>query len=172
MPAGSLERTAWPPQRELLYIVDAASSVARGALVLELKTREPKLKGGWKKPGVPQISRAVLSVLPNPADRRILGLLSGSAMNSDWMSYSSYESIGAGFRMRHPFAATVMPDIVRTGRCLLQPNAAGQEWLPLVGTMASPGDWCSGCSARKAASGRWRGGCGAAAKRWICWRRC
>jgi len=131
VPAGSLERTAWPAQRELLYILDAASSVARGALVLELKTREPKLKGGWKKPGVPQISRAVLSLLPNPADRHILGLLSGSAMNSDWMSYSSYESIGAGFRLRHPFAATVMPDIVRTGRCLLQASATDPEWLPL-----------------------------------------
>jgi len=131
VPAGSLASTAWPAQRELLYIVDAAASVARGSLVLELKTREPKLKGGWKKPGVPQISRAVLSVLPNPADRHILGLLSGSAMNSDWMSYSSYESIGAGFRLRHPFAATVMPDIARTGRCLLQLNSADQEWLPL-----------------------------------------
>jgi superfamily II DNA or RNA helicase len=131
VPAGSLASTAWPAQRELLYIVDAAASVARGSLVLELKTREPKLKGGWKKPGVPQISRAVLSVLPNPADRHILGLLSGSAMNSDWLSYSSYESIGAGFRLRHPFAATVMPDIARTGRCLLQLNSADQEWLPL-----------------------------------------
>jgi superfamily II DNA or RNA helicase len=131
VPAGSLASTAWPAQRELLYIIDAAASVARGSVVLELKTREPKLKGGWKKPGVPQISRAVLSILPNPADRHILGLLSGSAMNSDWMSYSSYESIGAGFRLRHPFAATVMPDIARTGRCLLQLNAADQEWLPL-----------------------------------------
>jgi superfamily II DNA or RNA helicase len=131
VPAGSLASTAWPAQRELLYVVDAAASVARGSVVLELKTREPKLKGGWKKPGVPQISRAVLSVLPNPADRHILGLLSGSAMNSDWMSYSSYESIGAGFRLRHPFAATVMPDIARTGRCLLQLNAADPEWLPL-----------------------------------------
>jgi hypothetical protein len=36
----------------------------------------------------PQISRAALSTLPNPVDRHILGLLSGSAMNSDWMSYS------------------------------------------------------------------------------------
>src|ERR1035438_7757544 len=61
VPAGSLASTAWPAQRELLYIVDAADSIARGSLILDLKTREPKLKGGWKKPGVPQISRAVLA---------------------------------------------------------------------------------------------------------------
>ena len=132
VPAGSLASTAWPAQRELLYIVDAADSIARGSLILDLKTREPKLKGGWKKPGVPQISRAVLAVLPNPVDRHILGLLSGSAMNSDWMSYSAYESIAAGFRLRHPFASTVMPEIARTGRCLLELNAGDPEWLPLT----------------------------------------
>jgi superfamily II DNA or RNA helicase len=132
VPAGSLANTAWPPQRELLYIVDVPASIARGSLILDLKTREPKLKGGWKKPAAPQISRAALSALPNPADRHILGLLSGTAMNSDWMSYSAYESIASGFRLRHPFASTVMPDIVRTGRCLLQLSPADPEWLPLA----------------------------------------
>ncbi|MGA3043198.1 MAG: hypothetical protein ABSF54_20665, partial [Bryobacteraceae bacterium] len=132
VPAGSLASTAWPAQRELLYIVDAAASAVRGFLILDLKTREPKLKGGWKKPGTPQISRAVLSALPNPIDSHILGLLSGSAMNSDWMSYSAYESIAAGFRLRHPFASTVMPEIARTGRCLLQVNVTGHDWLPLA----------------------------------------
>ena len=132
VPAGSLASTAWPAQRELLYIIDVTASAGRGSLMLDLKTREPKLKGGWKKPGVPQISRAVLSVLPNPVDRHILGLLSGSAMNSDWMSYSTYESIAAGFRLRHPFASTVMPEIARTGRCLLQLSPADQDWLPLA----------------------------------------
>jgi len=132
VPAGSLASTAWPPQRELLYIVDAPDSMVRGSLILNLKTREPKLKGGWKKPGTPQISRAVLSALPNPVDRHILGLLSGSATNSDWMPYSGYESIAAGFRLRHPFASTVMPEIARTGRCLLQLDPGGDAWLPLA----------------------------------------
>ncbi len=132
VPAGSLTGAAWPARRELLYIVDVAASLARGSLVLDLKTREPKLKGGWKKPATPQISRSALSTLPNPVDRHLLGLLSGSAMNSDWMSYSGYESISSGFRLRHPFASTVMPEIVRTGRCLLQLNPGDQEWLPLA----------------------------------------
>ncbi|HXM40620.1 MAG TPA: DEAD/DEAH box helicase [Bryobacteraceae bacterium] len=133
VPAGSLAHMAWPPQRELLYVIDAAGSAVRSSLILELKTREPKLKGGWKKPSAPEISRAALSLLPNPVDRHILGLLSGSAMNSDWMSYSGYESIAAGFRLRHPFASTVMPEIARTGRCLLQFNGgSGQEQLPLT----------------------------------------
>ena len=131
-PAGSLPGAAWPAQRELLYIVDVQASVARGSLVLDLKTREPKLKGGWKKPATPSISRAALSALPNPLDRHILGLLSGTAMNSDWMAYSSYESIAAGFRLRHPFAATIIPEIARTGRLLLQSTPADHDWLPLA----------------------------------------
>jgi superfamily II DNA or RNA helicase len=59
-------------------------------------------------------------------------LLSGISMNSDWMSFSSYESIAAGFRLRHPFASTVVPEIARTGRCLLQSNPADHDWLPIV----------------------------------------
>ena len=131
VPAGSLTHMAWPAQRELLYVIDVPATVTRGFLVLDLKTREPKLKGGWKKPATPQISRAALSSLPNPVDRHILGLLSGTAMNSDWMSYSSYESIAAGFRLRHPFASTIMPEIARTGRCLIEVSGE-PEWLPLA----------------------------------------
>jgi superfamily II DNA or RNA helicase len=138
VPAGSLASAAWPAQRELLYIVDVPASVSRGSLILDLKTREPKLKGGWKKPATPSLSRAVLSALPNPVDRHILGLLSGTAMNSDWMAYSSYESISSGFRLRHPFASTVMPEITRTGRCMLQLNAADNEWLPLTWDEGEP----------------------------------
>ena len=128
----SYSGTAWPAHRELLYIVDVSTSIARGYLVLDLKTREPKQKGGWKKAATPSINRAALSTLPNPVDRHILGLLSGSATNSDWMSYGSYETIAVGFRLRHPFAGTIMPEIARTGRCLLEWKAVDQQWLPLA----------------------------------------
>jgi superfamily II DNA or RNA helicase len=138
VPAGSLASTSWPLQRELLYVVDAAASATRGALVLDIKTREPKLKGGWKKPGVPQITRSTLAVLPNPVDRQILGLLTGTAMNSDWMSYSSYETIASGFRLRHPFAGSVMPEIARTGRCMLELNASEADWKPMAWDEGDP----------------------------------
>ncbi|HUE03616.1 MAG TPA: DEAD/DEAH box helicase [Bryobacteraceae bacterium] len=130
VPAGSLAYQTWPAHRELVYIVDVHSSVTRAALILDLKTREPKLKGGWKKPATPQITRATISKLPNPADRHILGVLSGAATNSDWMAYGTYESF-AGFRLRHPVASSVMPEIALTGRCFIE-AASGEEWLPLA----------------------------------------
>ncbi len=138
VPAGSLSTAVWPARRELLYLVDIQASTARGAIILDLKTREAKLKGGWKKPAPPAITRASIPSLPNPADRRILGLLTGTAMNSDWMSYNSYESIGVGFRLRDPFASSIMPDIARTGRCLLHLNAVDHDWLPLTWDEGEP----------------------------------
>ncbi len=131
-PARQAAGAGWPAARELLYIVDAATSEARGSLIVDLKTREPRLKGGWKKPAVPQITRARLATLPDPADRHILGLVTGATMSADWMSYGYYEAVTTGFRLRHPFAATVMPEIAGTGRCMLQLNPGGQDWLPLV----------------------------------------
>ena len=131
VPSGSFERTVWPLQRELLYIIDVPSSITRGGIVLDLKTREPKLKGGWKKTAVPHLTRAMLSGLPDPADRHILGLLSGTDTSSDWMGYGTYEAF-SGFRLRHPFAPTVMREIVGTGRCRLEMNSMrGEDWLPL-----------------------------------------
>jgi len=138
VPGGSLARVNWPPQRELLYIIDVASSIARGAIVLELKTREPKLKGGWKKPAPPSLSRAALAALPDPVDRQVLGLLSGASINQDWMAYGTYESISAGFRLRHPFATAIVPQIARTGRCLIEMNTAEREWLPLAWDEGEP----------------------------------
>ena len=154
VPAGSLANTVWPAQRELHYIVNAGDSAVRGHLVLELKTREPKLKGGWKKPASPQLSRAALPALPDPADRHILGLLTGSAVFADWMSYGLYESVAPTFRLRHPFAAPMMQEIARTGRCHLQLSITGDEWLPLTWDDGEP--WRFVLRLQHAESGEWR----------------
>ncbi len=101
-------------------------------MILDLKTREPKLKADGRNPRYLEMSRATLAALPNPVDRHILGLLTGTTMNSDWMSYNAYETIAAGYRLRHPFASTIMPEIARTGRCQLQISPGDQEWSPLM----------------------------------------
>jgi superfamily II DNA or RNA helicase len=148
---GALLSSSWPAQRQLLYVVDVATSNARGYLVMELKSRDPKLKGGWRKPATPQISRAAIHTLPDAADRHILGLLTGTALYSDWMA--NYETITAGFRLRHPFAGSIMPEIARTGRCLLQSEPRGDEWLPL--TWDEGGPWEFGLRLNPARSGAW-----------------
>ena len=119
----------WPADRELLYHVNVAESVQRSALVLNLAAREPKRGGGWKYPGPPRLIRSGISLLPNPVDRQILGLLSGCANHYDWSS-SAYQSVPSAYRLLDSFATTAMPLIAGTGRCMLLPSAATIENQP------------------------------------------
>lgn len=127
----------WPAKRELLYLIDVGSSVSGGALVLNLLAREPKLKGGWKKPTVPRLTRAGLARLP-AVDRDILGALAGSVGQFYWMMSSAYETLPASYRLMHPFASTVMPMLAGSGRCALQLTAPDDALLPLAWDAGEP----------------------------------
>jgi superfamily II DNA or RNA helicase len=107
----------WPVNREVLYVVDVPGSVYQGALMIQILTREPKLKGGWKKPVAPRLTRGTLASLPE-ADREILGLLSSSHAQNDW-AYS-YDVLPASYRLTHPMSTMLVPRIANTGRGMLQ----------------------------------------------------
>src|SRR4029077_10815565 len=108
----------WPDSRELLYQVDAAASISRGGLVLNLSTREPKRGGGWKQNVTPNLNRGRIPQLPNPVDRQILELLSGCVAPYDW-SLNPYKSTPPASRLLDRFATVVMPLAAGTGRCVL-----------------------------------------------------
>src|SRR5262249_16320043 len=59
----------WPRERQLLYVVDVPTSVARANLIVKLLTREPKKAGGWKKLQAPRMTRSTLAILPDELDR-------------------------------------------------------------------------------------------------------
>jgi superfamily II DNA or RNA helicase len=122
----------WPSNRQLLYVVDVPSSVSRGALILQLLSREPKLKGGWRKPVVPRLTRATASALPDPADRHLLSLISATSNSNDWMYSYLSDTLPSGYRILYPFSATVMPLMAATNRLLLQITPSDPELLPLV----------------------------------------
>ena len=125
-------RVPWPASRELHYQVDVATSINRGAVVLNLSTREPKRGGGWKQNVTPSLNRGAISQLPNPVDRQILELLSGCVSPYDW-SLNPYQSIPAVYRLLDAFAAIAMPLVAGTGRCmLLQSPSAAEDMPPLV----------------------------------------
>ncbi len=134
---GSSSTGSWPATRELLYVITAGSG-ASGPLTIDLVTREPKKKGGWKKPGVPRLTRAALSRLPDPRDRHILGLLSGISDANEFLYLNSYETLPTGFRVRGPFALITIPAIAATGRCMLRLSSADTELLPLVWDEGEP----------------------------------
>ncbi|MGA2711929.1 MAG: DEAD/DEAH box helicase [Bryobacteraceae bacterium] len=118
----------WPADRQLIYIVDTAASVSLGNVVLNVMSREPKRDGGWKKALLPHLTRHVISLLPDPADRYILSLLAGASAHQTWMSSGIYEQLPASFRVMHPLSATLMPLVAATGRCFLHPDAPPLAW--------------------------------------------
>jgi superfamily II DNA or RNA helicase len=128
-PAGVKE--TWPRTRELLYVVDAPTSLTRG-LVIKLLTREPKKTGGWKKPQAARMSRGTIDLLPDPVDRQVVGLMAGSGGYYDWSSSTEFEPIASSFRIRQPVADTVLPLMARSGRLALQRDHYPEEWVPLA----------------------------------------
>ncbi len=122
----------WPANREVLYLVNVSESAQRSAVVLTLATREPKRDGGWKLPGPPQLTRSGVSLLPDAADRQILGLLSGCTNHFDWSS-NSLQTIPTAYRLLDSFATTAMPLIAQTGRCVVfQSSTPVEQFPPLV----------------------------------------
>jgi superfamily II DNA or RNA helicase len=121
----------WPPGRELLYIIDAPSSATRG-LILKIMTREPKQAGGWKKPQAPRMTRATLSLLPDPCDAHIVGLMMGSSAHYQWHISGSTEPVDPSYELAHPLAETVVEAAAATGRCMLQTEVYVGDLLPLT----------------------------------------
>ena len=138
-PASTRRGEHWPVTRELLYVVDVNTSVLRGALVIRLLAREPKRSGGWKKNTPPRLLRAMLPQLPDPLDRRIMGLLTGASGDFGWNSDGWHEMLATSYRVQHSVAAIVMPLMANSGRAMLQINPyADQDLLPLVWEEAEP----------------------------------
>ena len=118
-------REIWPADREFVYVVDVQASVTRG-LIVKLMTREPKKSGGWKAPQPPRMMRSAVSLLPDPRDRHILGMITGVASHDQWAGLNYYDPIHPSYRLQHPLAEAVMHDAAETGRCMLQLDVYGQ----------------------------------------------
>ena len=83
---------AWPLRRELLYIFDPVESTQNGTLTLGIFYRDPRKGGEWTRPRPANIDRQQAQLLPDPADRRVLGLLEGGRdPNNPWsVPYTRY----------------------------------------------------------------------------------
>jgi superfamily II DNA or RNA helicase len=126
----SRDMEIWPPQRQLLYVIDATQSNREHAVIVRLQSREPKVKGGWKKPAPARITRTLLPKLPG-ADRQILGLLLGVSDYHEWGSSWSDNTPGM-YQVRDALATAVVPLIAATGRAMLQLAPHSDEFLPLA----------------------------------------
>ena len=69
---------AWPPQKQLVYVVDAVQTMNGNGLTIELMSREPKRNGELSKPKREAIGMDDAEIVPDPADRELIAMLTGA----------------------------------------------------------------------------------------------
>jgi len=129
---------AWPAQREILYVVDVPSSLAKEGLVLTLQSRDRKADGSWKPERVLSLKRERVAQLPLPEDREILSVLAGAKQYFPYAYIGSYERVPESFLIPRDLGGIIMPRVTRTGRCFLRLNREADRLLPLAWDDGAP----------------------------------
>jgi hypothetical protein len=110
---------------QMLYLIDVPRTLDSRGVALEIGHREMKSSGEWSKARTYQMKDIRLSGLTDPADREILGLLSGA--RESYYGYYSSEMFPSRYRLLSPIAETVVPILCRTGRCMIRRQSEGDE---------------------------------------------
>jgi superfamily II DNA or RNA helicase len=145
----------WPSGRELVYLFDVVESASNGALTLGIFYRDPRKGKDWTVPRPLTLDRQQAQLVPDPADRRILGLLEGGRdPGNPWLTHYARYGAAAG---RHllPSAAldTLIPLVCATGRCRLKTDAAEDRWPALRWDDRDPWVFSLGLEAAEPARG-------------------
>jgi SNF2-related domain/Helicase conserved C-terminal domain/Bacterial SNF2 helicase associated/SWIM zinc finger len=108
---------AWPARSEIVYILDLPRSGATGALALGIASRGRTKEGDLKNVPKPcSMSHSRIQALPDQEDREILTLLIGA---DSYGFYGGYDRGSDSFSLSPLMVQTVLPRVVRTGRCFL-----------------------------------------------------
>ncbi|HMN45408.1 MAG TPA: DEAD/DEAH box helicase [Povalibacter sp.] len=132
----------WPSARQLLYVIDVASTRASGAIALHVMTRDPRKDGSWGKPKVRAVPAEVVEELLDAPDRRVLTLLGGAQEyfgGYDFYSMPAYgafryrPALAARYQMSEGQARELLPVLCATTRCYvrLQPEDDQSSWTLL-----------------------------------------
>ncbi|HKE24563.1 MAG TPA: SNF2-related protein [Bryobacteraceae bacterium] len=123
---------AWPAKRQILYVVDAGSSVNAGCPVLRLNSHDRKQDGSFTFPVHITLKRSQIAQLPDAADRDILSTLAGGTEHYGWGGGYTTGNVPASFEVRHPLAGRIVPEAIATGRCYLRMPNDSADRGPLV----------------------------------------
>ena len=144
----------WPEKRQIRYIVELKESGAKGVTVLSLHSRDRKLNGEFGIQKQLKLDRNLIPQLP-AEDRAIFSAITGG---TDYYGHSSlatghYSQISASCIIPHPLAETLVPMLVRTGRCYL-----GDSELPdrlVLLEWSDAGTWRFGLRLREDKAKTW-----------------
>ena len=125
------------PPTEILYAIDAAASAsADGALVLIIAHREMKRDREWGRIKFARPWRGLASDLQNPADRRILTLLSGADRDADLASsfrLHDIHRVAARYRVAPDIQWLALSLMAETGRLILRHPPEREEAASFLG---------------------------------------
>ena len=121
---------AWASKRQLLYLLDAGRSARDGRFVMDIARRDRKANGEFGKARASSLVIAEIESLPDPLDRRILSILTGSRRPEDESRTTTGRSdrlLAGPFRPSPELVEVLLPMLIETGRCHLVDEAAGIE---------------------------------------------
>ncbi len=116
------------PEREVLYVIDAETSLITGDIALETHVRERKKNGEWGKPKPQGINLQAIPGVPDALDREIHSHLLGIPRAA--RPLTSYDS-AIRFQIPGFVAPILLPIICGTGRCRLMRRLGESDLLPL-----------------------------------------
>ncbi len=125
-------RDQWPPNRRIVYIIDVHSTLQSQNLVLDTLIQERKQDGEWSKPRKQRIPRWQIVEMPEPLDRQIFAMLTGSREQIDY-GYSNYntqnlyDTVPYRYQLSSPLPQIIVPLIAQSGRCYLKPDTRKDE---------------------------------------------
>lgn len=127
------EASQWPPDKEIVYLLDIPKSQGTSSVVLTIGSRERKKNGGWKTiPRPYPIRRAAISALPNAEDRELLSMLMGGEAYTSFGYLDSYERNPTTFSLSFVTAQTLLPRLLRTGRFFVPFGIDERDKAPLA----------------------------------------
>ena len=114
------DSSPWPSHKEIYYLLDVPKSQVARRAVFTIATGERKKEGGWKSIPRPfSIHRDRIAALPLQEDRELLSMLIGGEHYSSYGYLESYDRGSSTFSLASVTAETMLPRMVRTGRCML-----------------------------------------------------
>ncbi len=121
----------WPANRQIVYQVRHDEHVPEnGALVVAIRSRDPRLKGGWCKARRVRVNVNELTALPDSEDREILAALCGGRESGYWGAND--HPLGEMYRLNPVQIPVLFPRLIATGRCLLLAPETEDDGAPLV----------------------------------------
>jgi hypothetical protein len=125
------------PLTEILYAIDAAASASSdGALVLIIAHREMKRDREWGRIKFARPWRGLASDLHNPADRKILVMLSGADRDADLASsfrLHDVHRVAARYRVAPEIQWLALSLMAETGRLILRHPPEKEESASFLG---------------------------------------